>query len=1108
MMDFSISAGLLATAKHDVLMSSSPAIVIYLLAALAAAGWVGLHYLRPRAVVVRWLMLPLGLAVGYIALLLLFQALQRVFVLATSWELWPMAVGGAVCVEVVAGLYRLERSTVSRRMGFLLLGLRLSLLLLVLIMLLQPVFSRDFTRKLQRFVAVLVDNSASMHIPETQLGPSEKVRLAEMLGVEKRPYRLDRVYQAVRQARSDLAGQHDRLNLLRESKGDIFASQLADYSNTLLKNLQAAQKTVREQAEAIDKTVKGKLRLDSKLLETLYDVRAKLQVQVLQRLADAVKIAEQGDKKALVRDFDTLQNSIAQASTTLNDQESRLQDSAVGLDKIFLDSLPPDRQAKINAVAEKTRFMLARDVLLTPMETDKADKTLSLVEQIQAEYDVKVYSFASSAAEVNLDEWRKAKPAFVVPPAGGSSKNALTGALPTQPAGTPTTAPASGPASPTAADEVMKSVAALPADQQETNIAAALQQVVTDMKGKDLAGVIVLSDGRQNAGERVEILARDLGIQKAPICPIVFGSERPPRDAGIVALEAPETVYAQDKVYVKSDIKLDGLAGESVKIILWDGKRLVDQTTLPVPQVDRFRKQIQLADEPKEPGLHAYRLEIQSMAGEVFATNNEYPFTVSVSSDQTRLLLVDGRSRWEFRYLKNLFDMRDRSVRLQYVLMEPDRITGQPPRAEIHAAAARPAEQSEATALPRELAEWLKFDVIILGDVNPQHLRPEDLEALRKFVFDRGGALIVIAGPNFMPRAYGGSVLEEMIPATLPPPAEMTGAATEGGYRIALTSEGRENVIMRQEVDPKENLRVWDSLPDIYWRHPLRSARPAATVLAYAMPLNPPELIRRAMSQETLNQETLDQLRQFQRERALVMFQSVGMGRVMFLSFDHTWRMRYQVGDTYHHRFWGQILRWANANKLPAGTDLVKIGTDRSRYSPRSKVTVRAKIVQPDFSPVRTDEARVNVFSEKDNALLLWRKLEYVEDSPGVYTGDLTDLPSGSYRVELDAPVAKPLLARDNVEKVGTAFSIDPAAPTEQIELAADRGLLGRLATLSGGKLVDPPQAASVLDVLGTNRKVDREHREYVIWHSWPLLLLMVMIAAGEWILRKKAGLA
>ena len=35
-----------------------------------------------------------------------------------------------------------------------------------------------------------------------------------------------------------------------------------------------------------------------------------------------------------------------------------------------------------------------------------------------------------------------------------------------------------------------------------------------------------------------------------------------------------------------------------------------------------------------------------------------------------------------------------------------------------------PAEQSEATALPRDLAEWLKFDAIILGDVNPASFKP------------------------------------------------------------------------------------------------------------------------------------------------------------------------------------------------------------------------------------------------------------------------------------------------------------------------------------------------------------------------------------------------
>jgi len=1094
MMGFQTSAWLLAAFKHDLFMPSSPAVVIALLAAMAAAAWVGLHFLRlGRLPAVRWALLPVRLALGYIALSLLFQVLQRGLVLTTSWALWPIALGGAACVELIVAFYRLERRTVSRRTGFILMGLRLALLLLAIIMLAQPVRSLDISRRLQRFVAVLVDNSASMHVPETQLTDSEKVRLAEMLGVEKRPYPLDTVHQKIVQARQDLAARHEHLVRLRESKGDIFTTQLADYADKLLEALRNAQKTVTAQADAIEKTIRGKLTFDSKLLAELLDIKTKLQVQAHQRLDDAVKIAEHADSAQLARSYDTLKNAVAQASVALAEQEDRLAAAAVAVDAVFLKALPADRRARVAAVADKTRYVLARDVLLSPLPWPKGAKPASLVERIGQEYEVRVYSFASTASEVNLEQWAKAP---TTQPADAAASQ-------------PATQPASAPAGAPSTEERMRTVAALPVEQQETNLAAALQQVITDMKGKELAGVIVLSDGRQNAGERVEILARDLGIQKAPICPIVFGSDRAPCDAAVVNVEAPETVYTQDRVYVKADIKLDALAGQSIKLTLWDGKRQVDQTTVDVPHVDRFRKQVQLSDEPKEAGMHAYRLEIDPSPGEVFTTNNEYPFTVSVSNDQTRLLLVDGRPRWEYRYLKNLFDMRDRSVRLQHVLLEPDRIAGQDPPPEIHASAARPPEQTEATALPKDLAEWLKFDVIILGDVDPRHLGDQQIDALRRFVFDRGGSLIVIAGPIHMPRSYAGTVIEEMLPATLPPPADLAGGVPmEGAFRIALTAEGQDNVIMRQEVDPKENLRVWNSLPDIYWRHPIREARPAATVLAYAMPPNPPDAIRTALAREQLDQDLHDQLRRFQRERALLMFQNVGMGKVMFFSFDHTWRLRYRVGDTYHHRLWGQVLRWATANKLPAGTDLVKIGTDRSRYSPRTPVTVRAKIVQEDFSPLRSDEVRVNVFNEKDGSLVLWRKLEFVPDSPGVYIGELTELPSGSFRVELDAPAAKPLLARDNVDKVATVFSIDPAAPTEQIELAADRGLLGRLATLSGGRLVDPPQAAAVMDVLGTDSVVEREHRDYFIWNSWPLLVLMVLVAAVEWILRKKAGLA
>ena len=36
-------------------------------------------------------------------------------------------------------------------------------------------------------------------------------------------------------------------------------------------------------------------------------------------------------------------------------------------------------------------------------------------------------------------------------------------------------------------------------------------------------------------------------------------------------------------------------------------------------------------------------------------------------------------------------------------------------------------------------------------------------------------------------------------------------------------------------------------------------------------------------------------------------------GKVLFVGLDSTWRWRYKAGDTYHHRFWGQLVTdWAH----------------------------------------------------------------------------------------------------------------------------------------------------------------------------------------------------
>jgi hypothetical protein len=482
-----------------------------------------------------------------------------------------------------------------------------------------------------------------------------------------------------------------------------------------------------------------------------------------------------------------------------------------------------------------------------------------------------------------------------------------------------------------------------------------------------------------------------------------------------------------------------------------------------------------------------------------------------VTDDRTKLLLVEGWPRWEFRYIKNLFETRDVSVKLQYVLFHPDRIAEVPSRPAMSASAARPPELSQATALPGNQEEWNKFDVIILGDVAPSMLPAETQEAITQFVTQRGGTLVVVSGPKFMPHHYGNTPLAEILPVRCDASDSIFLASPERVFRIGLTVEGRAHTILREKVDPTENVQVWQSFPPIFWRHAVTATKPGATVLAYAVPIPPPDFLKPAASEtggnapKDGNEASLRRREAFERENALLALHNVAAGRVLFLGFDSTWRLRYGLGDTYHHRLWGQILRWATANKLLAGTDFVRIGTDRTRYPTGQPVQVRAKILRTDYSPVQSDTVAVKILSTDGKTLR--QPLKYTESSNGMYEAEVKGLPGGTYRVELDAPAAQPMLASEGLQTVWTQFSVDPAFLVETAELAPDRGLMSQLAALSRGIVAEPADAARVLDALGPGTVVEYERHEYVLWNSWPLWLAMILLASAEWILRKKVGL-
>src|SRR5262249_47981661 len=112
----------------------------------------------------------------------------------------------------------------------------------------------------------------------------------------------------------------------------------------------------------------------------------------------------------------------------------------------------------------------------------------------------------------------------------------------------------------------------------------------------------------------------------------------------------------------------------------------------------------------------------------------------------------DGEARWEFHYLINAL-RRDRSMQPEAVVFVQPRL-GRIPEEQLEK------QGNPRVALPRRsdakdaLDPLLRYDCMILGDVSPEQLPVEDRKRLEKYVADRGGTLVLLAGKRFMPLAF------------------------------------------------------------------------------------------------------------------------------------------------------------------------------------------------------------------------------------------------------------------------------------------------------------------------------------------------------------------
>ncbi|NLI00633.1 MAG: hypothetical protein GX446_14195 [Chthonomonadales bacterium] len=597
-----------------------------------------------------------------------------------------------------------------------------------------------------------------------------------------------------------------------------------------------------------------------------------------------------------------------------------------------------------------------------------------------------------------------------------------------------------------------------------TQIGTALRTALDDNTGAPVAGILIVSDGGSNLGDDPVVWARRARALGIPVHTLGIGDPTPTRDIAVSEALADRVVRKDSEVRVFVGVRNRGFGGRTVTLTLTRNGAPVASRTVTLAS-DDAKQTVSFTYTPKQVGQFTYSVAVTRLPDETTYDNNARRYFQQVVDKKLRVLYVEGEPRWEYRYLRNAI-LRDDQIGFACFRTDvPDR-----PVAEGNL---------PVTAFPSDERQLFAYDILILGDVPRQSLQNTHLRAIRRFVEDRGGSLIVIAGERHMPHAYADTIIEPLFPlsvGTAPDPVIM-----DEPFQWQRTPAGAQDPVLRMHPDPAEDERIWRDLPGMLWMAGSQRAKPGATVLA----VNPARSTAAG-------------------PRPVVAVQPYGAGRCLMIMTDSTWRWRWKVGDRHFYRFWGQVLRTMTPLDNPGGNRFAQISVDRAEYRPGDRVQVTARLLDEFYRPSRLPQltATLSRVGSEVPGLGSERRsvsLRAVAGSPGLFTADLTAPSAGEYSLSLRAPEGGDAGAT-------TRFLV------QQVSLEAQQpemheATLRRIAEAGGGRYLRAEDVAAWAEALRAKPLTVKTTAETPIWHAPIVLIVAITLLATEWLLRRRAGL-
>lgn len=604
-----------------------------------------------------------------------------------------------------------------------------------------------------------------------------------------------------------------------------------------------------------------------------------------------------------------------------------------------------------------------------------------------------------------------------------------------------------------------------------TRLGDALDRARSELSGLPVAGLIVASDGSDNAERTIDSSIAGLKAQNIPVFAVGVGKERLTRDIQLTRVETPARALKGSSLVLDVVVTQVGYAGRHVPLVVEDAGRIISTQDVTLPG-DGESQTVKVRLKTADVGTRLFQFKIAPLPDEEVALNNGREALIEVLNRREKILYVEGEPRPEPKFLRQATDLDDN---LQVVLLQRTaEATSNAPDKYLRLGVDNGDELTNGFPTTRE--ELFKYRGIILGTMEASAFSADQIRMLEDYVDVRGGGLMMLGGPHsFAEGGWAGTPLDDALPVVLDrgsrgpqyPPAELI---------VKPTLIGASHPALQITEKEEDAAKKWRDLPALTSLNPIRDTKPGATVL-------------------------LTGTDERNREQVVLAVQRYGKGKAIALTVQDLWlwRMhaRMDAKDQTEHLFWQRMARWL-VDGVP---DRVMVAVAPARVQKGEPVTLTATVVDPEYKGINDGRITAHVTSASGKAQDV--PMEWTVENEGEYRARFTPGEDGVYQVMVGGSTKD---GKDVTQ--GTANLRVTPSDAEYFDAAMRKPLLERLASETEGRFYNATDVSNLADAISYSGRGITVTEERELWDMPILLAAMLTLMGSEWWYRRARGVA